>query len=741
MDYQNAQSDNVNLTVSNSKFIENNATNDGGAVSSISPDLTFDTCNFEKNIAGSAGSGGAIAVMYGPAKLNVTHSNFTENSADWYGGSIVCYGTNSVIDDCTFVNNTINYYGGAVYTDIGNNIVINNSKFYENKAKLAGSSMAGAAYINGPNNILEHCEFNGNTAQYIAGAVYLRGSNDKVENCEFNENTAQYGGAMWVASQKGIVKDSEFTENNATQRAGALYVSGPGVVVDNGVFTRNTAPDGGAIYTQGNDIFINKGTFEENNATNAGAIYASGAQGNTNNLNINDTKFINNNATQYGGALVVNIGGTTDIDNSNFNMNKAFSGSAIYHNIGSLVVSNTELLENLANSTSLTLEVADIKNHFDVFFKTDFQGNDNLLNGIFTKNNDVTLTNVKYHGFEEEMNTGADAVNPVASADDSEEGALVYKDAREAGINITVSIYDENDNFICNITEMTDIYGNNSARKLSLLPGKYKAYAIHDEDAYYTYIKSEAIVFEIEEVQAYVTVDRVVNYTGAVVTVIANVTDADGNPIDGGTATYIIFYNNKLSSGLLMAAQEEHTADVIEGQAVFRDITLGAPGTYPSSIEYSGNGYYTSATNKSEVEVLPLDTTTESDDVSGSSGDKVDIVADIVDQNGNPVQNGTATLTVNGKKYTAEVKDGKAVFKDVVLPDKSMPATIEYLGNDYYNPSKTTIQITINEEPQPDPVTPTAEKAVPVVPAAGNPIVLAVIALLALVSTVSLGKK
>ena len=182
-----------------------------------------------------------------------------------------------------------------------------------------------------------------------------------------------------------------------------------------------------------------------------------------------------------------------------------------------------------------------------------------------------------------------------------------------------------------------------------------------------------------------------------------------------------------------MAAQEEHTAEVINGKAVFEGIILGAPGVYPSSIEYSGNGYYTSATNKSEVEVLPLNTTTESDDVSGSSGDKVDIVADIVDQNGKPVQNGVE-LTEN------------------------TTATIEYLGNDYYNPSNTTIEITVTapeepaeetsddpeepaEEPEEEPSTPVAEKAIPIIPATGNPIALVILALLTLVSTVSLGNK
>ena len=162
----------------------------------------------------------------------------------------------------------------------------------------------------------------------------------------------------------------------------------------------------------------------------------------------------------------------------------------------------------------------------------------------------------------------------------------------------------------------------------------------------------------------------------------------------------------------------------------------------------------------SKLNILPLNTTTTSEDVSGTVGDKKDITTDIVDQNGDPVQNGTAVLKVNGKEYTAEVKDGKAVFKDVELTENTT-ATIEYLGNDYYNPSNTTIEITVTapeepeepaeepsddpeepaDEPEEEPSTPVAEKAIPIIPATGNPIALVILALLTLVSTVSLGNK
>ena len=89
------------------------------------------------------------------------------------------------------------------------------------------------------------------------------------------------------------------------------------------------------------------------------------------------------------------------------------------------------------------------------------------------------------------MNTGNEEVIPVNSASASEEGNLIYSDRREAGINITVSIYDENGEFIRNITEMTDIYGDINASGIELKPGKYKAKAIHKLDTYYTEIIGE----------------------------------------------------------------------------------------------------------------------------------------------------------------------------------------------------------------------------------------------------------
>ena len=276
-------------------------------------------------------------------------------------------------------------------------------------------------------------------------------------------------------------------------------------------------------------------------------------------------------------------------------------------------------------------------------------------------------------------------------------------------------------------------------------------------------------VYAVYNINTTIELEEITGYFGDVVEITAKITeDLNNEAVPGGYATLTIDFTTKLSNGLLGAGTYTDRVEVVDGQAVFKDIKLDAtPGTYSYKVEYEGyhydqldegiNDYLTSEAD-SKVNILPLNTTTTADDVSGTAGDKTDITADIVDQNGDPVQNGTAVLKVNGKEYTAEVVNGTAVFKDVELPDESTEATIEYLGNDYYNPSNITIQITVTQpeepeeptdeptdepvdEPEEEPSAPTAEKAVPVVPAAGNPIALVVLALLTLVSTVSLGRK
>ena len=95
------------------------------------------------------------------------------------------------------------------------------------------------------------------------------------------------------------------------------------------------------------------------------------------------------------------------------------------------------------------------------------------------------------------------------------------------------------------------------------------------------------------------------------------------------------------------------------------------------------------------MHVDKVNTKPSADDIRGKEGEKRDITVKIVDENGNPVKNGTATLKINGKSYTADVVDGVAIFKDVVLPSDDTVADVYYNGNEYYNASSTTFNIDI----------------------------------------------
>ena len=171
--------------------------------------------------------------------------------------------------------------------------------------------------------------------------------------------------------------------------------------------------------------------------------------------------------------------------------------------------------------------------------------------------------------------------------------------------------------------------------------------------------------------------------------VTVTVSNQDNNPVANGTVTLTL--NGKT-----------YNSTVENGKAVL-SIELPNPGRYNATVTYNGNDYYNSSTSSIAVDVEKVNTDAPSaEDVSGNAGEKTDISVKFVDENGNPVKNGTATLTIDGKTYTAEVINGTATFKDVVLPENDTVADVYYQGNDYYNSSSTTFSIKVkhnNTEP------------------------------------------
>ena len=214
--------------------------------------------------------------------------------------------------------------------------------------------------------------------------------------------------------------------------------------------------------------------------------------------------------------------------------------------------------------------------------------------------------------------------------------------------------------------------------------------------------------------------------------ITVTVLDQDKNPVANGTVSLTL--NGKT-----------YNATVENGKAVL-SIELPNPGSYNATVTYNGNDYYNSSSSSIAVDVEKVNTNAPStDDVSGKAGEKTDIPVKFVDENGNPVKNGTATLTVDGKTYTAEVINGVATFKDVVIPDEDTVADVYYHGNDYYNASSATFSIKVkhdNNNTEPDSNNTDENKTTKHVSSeiadaneTGNPIAMMLLALCALVIT------
>ena len=118
------------------------------------------------------------------------------------------------------------------------------------------------------------------------------------------------------------------------------------------------------------------------------------------------------------------------------------------------------------------------------------------------------------------------------------------------------------------------------------------------------------------------------------------------------------------------------------------------------------------------------------------AGEKTDISVKFVDEYGNPVKNGTATLTIDGKTYTAEVINGTATFKDVVIPENDTVADVYYQGNDYYNASSATFSIKVKQNNTDENKTAKhVSSEIAEANATGNPIAMMLLALFVMVIT------
>ena len=218
----------------------------GGLYASIgsgSGTLEITNCMFSGNTV-EGDSMGAGAYVWG--QIHFTDCEFTNNSdsSAWCsgtgGGGGLRAGGGSVIENCTFTNNSTDGYGGGLY---GGGI-ISNCTFTNNSSDISGGGLYGGG-------IISNCTFIDNNADNRGGSAY---GGTSYTSCSFSGGAATEGGGLYGG---GIISDCSFSDNMATDFGGSIFIYSSGVDIQNSTFC-NSSPnhiEGDYTNSGGNTFF------------------------------------------------------------------------------------------------------------------------------------------------------------------------------------------------------------------------------------------------------------------------------------------------------------------------------------------------------------------------------------------------------------------------------------------------------------------------------------------------------
>ncbi len=349
-----------NVIINNITFINGTSSENGGTIYWIGTNGIINNSLFENNTALSGG-----AINWEGENGQIINSTFKHNLAD-NGGAVSWTGMYGIINSTTFIDNNASN-GGALSWDWAAYGILTNSIFNDNHATGSG----GAVSWSGINGLIDNTTFTNNTATTNGGAVdWSALKNGLVINSTFINNTATTngGGIFWgLNNGNGTVIDSTFIKNNALT-GGAYYwgLKGNGTII-NSTFINNTANEGGAVlWYYGDDGTILNSTFINNTATiDGGAIQAVVS----NNFKADNNLFIKNYAKETGGAILLGSKSTTKmiayITNSQFINNTAsINGGGINVFMITGIIENNTFDNNTAttNGGAINIESGDAYN-------------------------------------------------------------------------------------------------------------------------------------------------------------------------------------------------------------------------------------------------------------------------------------------------------------------------------------------------------------------------------------------
>ncbi|MBK8464639.1 MAG: CSLREA domain-containing protein [Chloracidobacterium sp.] len=304
----------ANLTIGNSTITGNLSENRGGGITANKSNLTLTNCIFNNNragssVAGSAGSGGAIAI---DSEDNIASAGQTATI------------TNTIINSNRAESSVSNTFGGGIaIRAIGANVTLTGSTVSNNLSTALGGFSGYAAGINNQQATLNlnntSVSFN-TSSRYQAGVRNLAStaavSTLNITNSTINNNTSTAADAFG-----GGVSNIVGSTFNATTNIDRSTISGNNLTgatsIGGGVI--NTGSTGGAAL-----LNITNSTISGNSAHDAAGIFSDGSAAA---CSIDFSTIALNTAVAEGGGIYqdATIGGSTTIKNSIFANNVAAS--------------------------------------------------------------------------------------------------------------------------------------------------------------------------------------------------------------------------------------------------------------------------------------------------------------------------------------------------------------------------------------------------------------------------------
>gem|GEM_PF-165992 len=430
--------DSASITVSNCKFISNNAYQGGAAIYLKDVNGTFSNCEIISNTTNSTGSGAGLYLE--DSNVSFSSSIFSDNQAHFHAGAIRSENSEINLLNCSLSANRslTSNGGGAMYLN-GGIFSIKSTSFTNNQATFQG----GAILISGASGSIEDSNFTGNqnTNSNGGGALLIENSSPSILRCRFIENSTSAnnnGGAIKLDTSSPIISDSYFVRNQSlVNSAGAVFIdSTSNPIFSNNEFHHNSAAQSaGAVFIQtgSNPIFSDNQFHSNTSSFSGGAFYIDSSS----NPIFSDNQFHSNISSQSGGAIFIDstsnpsfsknefrlnsaaqFGGAIFVDGSNLNLNgDLFLGN--YANYGggiaaqgtmSVSLSNVRALGNEANSSSSS-SAGFIYLNSDVtsstFVNSVFSGNKSLGRyGVYRPNGPSRFVNCSIVGNQAGSNGG-----------------------------------------------------------------------------------------------------------------------------------------------------------------------------------------------------------------------------------------------------------------------------------------------------------------------------------------------